>query len=188
MEIIKLHEDVYEINNFLTNEELEEVYEIINSTKEEDWFSKNTTKDKYFSDFWDGKNLEFKEETVFDKVNAKMESLFESYHYYPPKMLLQRYKKDDFIGEHTDQWNPDLPYYIGYGLCLYYNDNYDGGELDYPDLGITVKPKKNSLYIHGGHILHGSKPVLSDHIRYFSTVFVRGTEKEPTILRKELFK
>jgi hypothetical protein len=185
MDIVKLYDDVYEINNFLTDEELEEVYQIINRTEEEAWFSEEASGDK---GFWYGKNLEFKTETVFDKINNKMENLFESYHYYPPNMILQRYKKDDFIGQHTDQWIPDLDYYIGYGLCLYYNDNYDGGELEYPDLGITVKPKKNSLYIHGGHILHGSKPVSSDDIRYFSTVFVRGTEKEPTTLRKEMFK
>ena len=39
MNIVKLHEDVYEINDFLTGEELEEVYKIINSTEEEAWFS-----------------------------------------------------------------------------------------------------------------------------------------------------
>jgi hypothetical protein len=184
MKIKKLHEDVYEINDFLTDEQLAEVYKIIKNTKEEDWFSQEASKGK---GFWYGKNLGFKEKTVFDEINDKMKDLFESYSEYPAKILLQRYKKNDFIHPHTDQWLPDLGYYIGYGLCLYYNDNYDGGELDYPDLGLTVKPKENSLYIHGGHILHGSRPVLSDDIRYFSTVFVRGTEENPTKLKKELF-
>ncbi len=188
MNITKLHEDVYEISDFLTKEELEKVYKIIANTKEEDWFSEETAKDEHSADFWEGKNLEFKAETVFDKINDKMEKLFESYSYYPSKMILQRYKKGDFIEAHTDQWLPDLPYYIGYGLCLYYNDNYAGGQLEYPDLDIIVKPKENSLYIHGGHILHGSLPVLSDDIRYFSTVFVRGTQEKPTKLNKELFK
>lgn len=188
MEIIKLSEDVYEINNFLTSEELEEVYAIINATEEKAWFSEDTAKDKDFSNFWDGKNLEFKEETVFDRISSKMESLFESYSDYPGKILLQRYKRGDFIQPHTDQWNPDLPYYIGYGLCLYYNDNYEGGQLEYPEIGLVVKPKENSLYIHGGHILHGSTPVLSDKTRYFSTAFVRGTDEHPTKLKKEMFK
>jgi hypothetical protein len=188
MKITKLHEDVYEINDFLTSQELEEVYKIINNTDEEAWFSKDTAKDKDFSNFWDGKNLELKEETVLDKINFKMESLFESYSYYPGKILLQRYKKGDFIQPHTDQWNPDLPYYVGYGLCLYYNDNYEGGQLEYPEIGLIVKPKENSLYIHGGRVLHGSKPVLSDDIRYFSTAFVRGTDEQPTRLKKDIFK
>jgi hypothetical protein len=185
MEIIKLHDDVYEINNFLTNEELKKVFEIIDETKEEAWFSEEASGDR---GFWYGKNLQLKTEIVFDKINSKMENLFESYHYYPAEITLQRYKKGDFINQHTDQWLPDLGYYIGYGLCLYYNDNYEGGELEYPDLGLTVKPKKNSLYVHGGHVLHGSKPVLSDDIRYFSTVFVHGTDEKPTKLKKEIFK
>jgi hypothetical protein len=188
MKIIRLHQDVYEINEFLTSEELDAVYTIIKNTKEEDWFSEETAKDKDFSNFWDGKNIEFKKETVFDSIRDKMESLFESYSDHPGKILLQRYKEGDFIQLHRDQWNPELPYYIGYGLCLYYNDEYDGGQLEYPEIGLIVKPKANSLYIHGGTVLHGSTPVIGQNIRYFSTAFVRGTEEKPTRLKKELFK
>lgn len=188
MKINKLHEDVYEINDFLTKEELDEVYSIINNLKEEDWFSEETAKDKDFYDFWNGKNIEFKEKTVFDTISEKMKGLFESYFYYPSNLLLQRYKISDFIKPHTDQWNPELPYYIGYGLCLYYNDDYEGGELEYPEIGLVVKPAANSLYIHGGNVLHGSTPVKNDKIRYFSTAFVRGTEDQPTRLDRNLFK
>lgn len=184
MEIIKLHEDVYEIKNFLTTDELDNVYKIIESTKESDWGLQGQDS----SDFWYGKNLEFKTENVFDLVNEKMKNLLESFQYYPSKMILQRYKIGDHIQPHRDQWIPDLPYYIGYGFCLYYNEDYEGGELEYPEIGIKVKPSANSLYIHGGNVLHGSTPVLNDKIRYFSTVFVRGTDEEPTILNKELFK
>ena len=185
MLITKLYDDVYEIANFLAKEELFGVNDIIKNTEEEAWLTKESSDDK---DFWYGKNLQLQQGTIFDIVNEKMRNLFESYSYYPSEILLQRYKKGDFIKQHTDQWLPDLDYYIGYGLCLYYNSDYDGGELEYPELGLTIKPRENSLYIHGGHILHGSKPVLSNDVRYFSTVFVRGTEENPTILRKELFK
>lgn len=183
MNINKLYDDVYEINNFLTDKEMSEVYKIINNAPEEQWFDKDSDP----TDFWYGKNLYFNIPTIFDSINEKMKNLFESYSYYPEKMHLQRYKKGDFIKHHADQWLPDLPYYIGYGFCLYYNDDYLGGELDYPELKMTIKPKANSLYIHGGHIVHGSLPVLDDTIRYFSTVFIRGTNELPTRLRKELF-
>jgi Rps23 Pro-64 3,4-dihydroxylase Tpa1-like proline 4-hydroxylase len=134
-------------------------------------------KEQNIPDFWFGKTLCFKDKNIFDDINEKMKNLFESYSYYPDKLHLQRYKKGDFITHHADQWRTDIDYYIGYGFCLYYNDEYTGGELDYPDINITVKPKSNSLYIHGGHIVHGSLPVLDDTIRYFSTVFIHGTEK-----------
>jgi hypothetical protein len=188
MKINKLYDDVYEVEEFLTEQELADVYTIINNTPEEDWFDKSVKDKNNTPDFWYGKNLYFESANVFDSINDKMRNLFESYSYYPEKTHLQRYKKGDFIKHHADQWIPDLPYYIGYGFCLYYNDNYLGGELDYPDLKITIKPKANALYIHGGHIVHGSLPVLDDTIRYFSTVFIRGTEDFPTRLKKELFK
>jgi hypothetical protein len=184
MNINKLHDDVYEITDFLSPEELDQVMQLIDSTPEQSWYPEEVDS----SDFWYGKNLQIHDPSILDIVNSRMESMFESYHYYPDRTLLQRYRKGDFIAEHRDQWIPDLPYYIGYGFCLYYNDNYEGGQLRYPELDIVVKPKANSLYIHGGNVLHGSMPVTDDRIRYFSTVFVRGTEEEPTILNRELFK
>ena len=184
MQINKLSEDVYEIKNFLSDQEMKEVHNIIASAKEEDWNPEGMDP----SEFWYGKNLQFDSPSILDGINQKMKNLLESFSYYPSNMLLQRYKIGDYIKEHRDQWIPDLPYYIGYGFCLYYNDDYEGGELEYPEIGLKIKPLANSLYIHGGNVLHGSTPVLNDKIRYFSTVFVRGTNEEPTRLKKELFK
>lgn len=189
MQINKLHEGVYEVNNFLTDQELNAVFELIKNTPEEKWFNQDPEKaDKNFEDFWYGKNLHLDKGTILDLVNEKMKNLLESYSWYPGGLLLQRYKKNDFINYHADDWNPDLPYYVGYGFCLYFNDDYQGGELHYPELDIKVKPKANSLYIHAGKVVHGSLPVLDDTIRYFTTVFVRGTKDMPTKLKGELFK
>jgi hypothetical protein len=189
MKVNKIYEDVYEVENFLTTDELAQVKKIINDTPEEKWFDEQVRVDYGIPDFWFGKQLHFiHEKTIFDDINSKMENLLESCSYYPSKLNLSRYKIGDFIQPHTDQWLPDLDYYIGYGFCLYYNDNYDGGELNYPEIGISIKPKENSLYIHGGHVMHGSLPVLNDSIRYFSTVFVHGTEEQPTRLRGDIFK
>jgi hypothetical protein len=187
MNILKLADGVYEVENFLTDQESQEVYKIINSATEEDWLNKELNDENNTTDFWYGKNLIFKEITVFNTINEKMESLLESYSYYPSWLNLSRYKIGDFIKPHRDQWIPDLPYYIGYGFCLYYNSDYEGGELEYPELNLKIKPKAGSLYIHAGNVLHGSLPVLSDSIRYFSTIFVHGTTELPTRLRGDLF-
>lgn len=187
MEINKLHDDVYEMRNFLTLRELGAVHSLIRKTAEEAWFDDEGKKKYGTPDFWFGKNLHFTERTVLDSINEKMRNLLVSYSYYPSTIQLQRYKKGDFIKRHADQWIPDLPYYIGYGFCLYFNDDYEGGELEYPDLGIVVKPKAGSLYVHGGNVVHGSLPVLNDAVRYFSTVFVRGTKESPTKLDADFF-
>lgn len=188
MKINKLYDDLYEVNDFLTEDQMSEVLDIINNTPEELWFDEEARIEQNISDFWFGKSLYFKHPSVFDSIRNSLENLMESYSYFPHSTHLQRYKKGDFIKHHADQWIPDLPYYIGYGFCLYYNDDYLGGELDYPEINIKVKPKANSLYIHGGHIVHGSLPVLDDRIRYFTTVFIHGTEQQPTRLKGDLFK
>lgn len=183
MKINKIYEDLYEIKNFINDDELEEVFKIINSKTEEDWLRESED----IPGHWKG-NMIFPNEKIMQTIYARAESLFDSLADLGGFTSISRYKKGGFIKEHSDQWIPDLDHYIGYGLVLYYNDDYQGGELYYPDLNIEIKPTPKSFFIHGGRIVHGSKPVISDDIRYFSTAFVKGTDEYPTILKKELFK
>jgi predicted 2-oxoglutarate/Fe(II)-dependent dioxygenase YbiX len=59
-----------------------------------------------------------------------------------------------------------------HGLVLYLNDDYEGGEIYYPKLGIAIKPEAGSLVIHPGTVqyAHGVIPVTSG-IRYATTAF-----------------
>ena len=49
------------------------------------------------------------------------------------------------------------------------------------------KPKKGSLVIHGGSVLHGTTPVKNDVTRYMSTVFIKHQVGEEVSLNKEIF-
>ena len=60
-----------------------------------------------------------------------------------------------------------------FGIVLYLNDNYIGGELHYKDLGISYKPKAGDLVVHYAGLLHGVKEV-TEGTRYIFTMFVRG--------------
>ena len=185
--INKIAEDVYEIENFLNTAELDEIFKIINAATEEDWHDRNYIYDK--SDFWYGKSLFLGEDNkiwkkaIFDKVDY----MFPSYFWCEKEIKISRFKEQQQIKPHRDNDTTPKGYYLGYGIVIYYNDDYLGGELEYPELGITIKPKVGSALIHGGEVLHGSLPVLNDSARYFSTVFMRGNEEKPTILNKELF-
>ena len=184
--INKLAKDVYEIENFLDQSEISSILEIINNAKTEDWFA--TSKDTNFYDFWYDKSLylldhqELCKKIVFDKVDY----IFPSYFYCEKELKVSRFKKDDQIRDHRDNDTTPKEYYLGYGLVIYYNDEYLGGELNYPELGITIKPKAGSALLHGGEILHGSLPVLDDTTRYFSTIFMRGNDEYPITLNKDL--
>ena len=46
---------------------------------------------------------------------------------------------------------------------IYYNDNFQGGELYYPEHDIVIKPEPGLAVAHPGdiHFLHGVKPIIS---------------------------
>jgi hypothetical protein len=46
---------------------------------------------------------------------------------------------------------------------FYWNDDFEGGELYYPQHDIVVKPKPGLAVVHPGdiHYLHGVKPIIS---------------------------
>lgn len=63
-------------------------------------------------------------------------------HFYPGK----------FFPPHIDNhFEPE----VTHGSIFYINDDYKGGEVYYPELGIEIKPAANSFLAH---------PVLPDHI------------------------
>jgi len=181
--INKIAEDVYEIENFLDQSELKDILNIINNTTVEDWLDPNSEgtiwhdKSFFLYDYQDLCN-----KIVFDKVNY----IFPSYFYCEKELKVSRFRKGDQIKNHRDNDTTPKGYYLGYGLVIYYNDDYLGGELDYPELGITIKPKAGSALLHGGEVMHGSLPVLDDKPRYFSTIFMRGNDEHPTLLNKDL--
>lgn len=57
--------------------------------------------------------------------------------------------------------NPFTNYDIN--SLFYWNDDFEGGELYYPQHGIVVKPKPGLAVVHPGdiHYLHGVKPIIS---------------------------
>jgi len=64
-------------------------------------------------------------------------------------------------GEHfnykTRQWEKIMPRDVSF--LFYLNDQYGGGELEFPDLGLTIKPKKGMMiafpsYKEFAHMVH----------------------------------
>lgn len=184
--INKLAKDVYEIENFLNSLELKSMLDIINEANEDRWHDKNYIDDE--NSFWYGKSLflgesnNFCQTAIFDKVDY----IFPSYFYCEREIKISRFKENESIRQHRDNDTTPQGYYLGYGIVIYYNDDYLGGEISYPELGVTIKPKAGSALLHGGEVMHGSLPVLSDSTRYFSTIFMRGNDEHPTLLNKDL--
>jgi hypothetical protein len=184
MKINKISKDIYEIEDFVTIEQKTLILDFASSLKEEDWWI--SVSEDYKKGFFYGKQYNGEKPLVFQEIDKNVDALFESLLYFG-SVAFQRYLKGAAIQEHRDYWLYDEPYHIRYGICIYYNDDYEGGELFYPDLNITHKPKARSLVMHGGNILHVNLPVTSDSERYFSTAFIRGSKDNPVVLNKKLF-
>ncbi len=184
--IAKLSDQVYEIQNFITKDELDQVMQFVKSKDNLDWSSKDI---QY--DFWSDKVLYsslMNENPLFNNIYKRVCSLF-SGNLEVTGINLQRYMINDALGEHTDdhdghRLNGDQ---VFYGVVIYYNDEYKGGELRYPDIGITHKPIAGSLLLHGGKILHGTLPVQDDIVRYISTMFVKHKLNEVVSLNRDVF-
>ncbi|CAB4145825.1 Oxoglutarate/iron-dependent dioxygenase [uncultured Caudovirales phage] len=77
----------------------------------------------------------------------------------------------------------DFPYYDLAGL-FYFNDNYEGGELYFPQHGIEFKPKARAAYFFPGDrfYTHGVRPVKSGNrftSPFFWTILKHTGEKQP---------
>jgi hypothetical protein len=187
MIINKIYDNIYEIENFITDEECQEILEIAYLSKEEDW---HVDKDEYnTSEFWSDKSLYLytNPPEVINNINDRVSTFFKSFDHITKINAIHRFSKDVAMGRHKDNYTKMGNISSAYGVVLYYNDNYLGGEIEYPDLNIKLKPKAKSLIIHAGDILHGTTSVQSDSIRYFSTSFIREKDGTKVKLNPEIF-
>ena len=184
MRVNKLSNDVYEIENFISDDELTKTLTLISQLSEKDW-NREFSSPQY--DFWYGKVF-IPDINEFSNIIDRIYNLFDS-EIRPVGINISRYKKGDRIDSHKD--NYDKVYGekgISYGIVIYWNDDYEGGELYYKDLGITYKPKAGSLVIHSGDIEHESLEVRGEKERFFSTIFIFKNNSNEVLLNKKIFK
>ncbi len=197
MKINVLAPDVFEIEDFISVEEQEVVLNFLNNVEESEWFPIDSNDLRQHNlvehgvdgsgnqisrlGFFYGKRYQNKlPEVVVENIYPRIKNLFHSYYLIEPPSL-HRHLKGDNHKPHRDYdpLNQKTEYHIRYGIVIYFNDDYSGGALDYPELGIIHKPKARSLMMHAGNILHGTTEVENDVVRYFATAFIKGTKDKP---------
>lgn len=188
MKPYRLASDIYVIEDFITEEQQLKALSFIESLDESKWYHDQTKEGDFFwGRQYSGKSPDF----ILDITNNLTNIISNNYIKDGSRFRLeiQRHKKDDFHGQHKDNhsYGSDLEYKTRFGICIYYNDDYLGGELIYPELDIIHKPKARSLVMHGGNILHGTTPMSSEGYRYFSTCFAKGNLEDPVTLNPLTF-
>jgi hypothetical protein len=165
MKLIKHTEGVYEIEGFL--DEKQRTIFLSEAKIDIDWDTQNMGNIiKVMDD-----ELYFKLKNVYKNIETffiNIGSIMYSNH-------LRRFKNSEFMWPHTDFTPPNSLKKIVFGITIYLNDDFDGGELIYPDLGLSITPKAGSIVIHNANIKHQVFPVVRGE-RYSISTFVFGDE------------
>jgi predicted 2-oxoglutarate/Fe(II)-dependent dioxygenase YbiX len=64
----------------------------------------------------------------------------------PSPISISKYQEGSYMGPHVD-WHGETNLKPIMSAVLYLNDNFTGGELDFPDLNVRIKPKAGSIVI-----------------------------------------
>jgi hypothetical protein len=147
--------NVYVIDNFLSDEEHKTLYNFVNNDNQiswikEPWGTERTPKDSIPKDIM--KLLE----KIFQtgRLNCVDYYDIEVDNNFIGEYLLTKWSIGDVMNPHVDTDSQKHQHIV----CMYYiNDEYDGGELVFPDYNLKIKPKSNSLIMFPGNekYLHG---------------------------------
>jgi predicted 2-oxoglutarate/Fe(II)-dependent dioxygenase YbiX len=89
----------------------------------------------------------------------------------PSPLSISKYIVGSFMGAHVDDYNQPGITPVMSGV-IYLNDDLEGGELNFPEQDITIKPKAGSIVVFPSvePYFHQSLPV-SKGMKYMSPVF-----------------
>ena len=192
----EITEEIFWIKDFLKKDELDFVLSIIDKASQADWETeyignlKNFCMKKFGRDDVDNLVAEGKFEITQNWVdkNLNIQGHEERQVFYDrlskiivdldPSLLLsglatiQRMQTGVELKPHTDQHTDPS---IRYATLLYINDDYVDGELFFPNLDISLKPKPGDLLFFPGDEKHehGVRHVGEGPIRYVVVGFVR---------------
>lgn len=98
---------------------------------------------------------------------------------YPHIVGLYRYGIGPGLGDHIDIMNDGCSECKMSGI-IYFNDNYEGGEIWFPNLNFEVKPPKGSLIYYpafGEEYRHGVRAITSGYRYAIPTCFTTDIER-----------
>lgn len=175
--------NIFVIKNFIDKENAELLVQLAKKSSPDEWANYNYT-DRHENDEWEDRillldrcsNFNIKEKEIvsnmFDKIKKEIGSILKKDIYeYVGFNTIYRSLVGHFMKTHHDQ---GLGVKFKYGIVLYLNGDYEGGEIFYPNVGIEFKPEAYSLVLHPAHeaYRHGVKKVTSG-TRYSMTSFIK---------------
>lgn len=186
--ITKLADEIYLYKNFLSQDEAATLHELALSLSEEEWKTENVNK------WHEDKGSKSRGELKF--LYNRLNDLISPEYTILPSTSFQRLRTGQDMYVHADspgEENPDdvssndtycTCHIVKYGLVVYINDDFLGGEIFYPRKGIEYKPVSGDLLIHSSSVEydHGVREVLSGtRFIYPNFMFDAGAAEVPSI-------
>jgi hypothetical protein len=192
----EITENVLLVKDYMSQEELKEIFDIINNIEEEEWFIEYTQNLKRFclekfgrddvenlvsegkfeiTQGWQDKNFNIGNTKLYRKLHDRLHKIIQTSNSNLELSgfgTIQRMKEGVELKSHTDQHTDPS---IQYATILYLNDDYVDGELVFKKNNITLKPKPGSLIIFPGNdeFEHGVNFVGKGPIRYVLVGFIK---------------
>lgn len=169
----QVQENIFYVKDFMSKEEIALADKIILSLSESDWL----LLDHEHAEDWSGKlcdhNDGFLNHALRSKV-ARIANVFDNHAIVGYSRIL-RQPPGEHMQAHVDPIDD-----VGngstreYAAVIYLNDDYDGGEINYVNLGISIKPAAGSLVIFktGPKYLHEVLEVSGNTPRYCLPGFI----------------
>jgi hypothetical protein len=195
-EIKKIDNNIILVENFISEEEIKDIFNIIDSISEDDWRIEYLGNLKHFcmekfgrddvenlvaegkfeiTQNWEDKNFNITNFEVQSKIYERLGSLVEkedSSLMLSGFATIQRMQEGVELKAHTDQ---DTDPSIRHAAILYLNEEYSQGEIFFSKHNIELKPKPGSLLLFPGtkDYDHGVRHVGPGPIRYVLVGFIK---------------
>jgi hypothetical protein len=192
----EITDELISIENFLTDEELDFIWDKINSASQEDWEVEYMSNLKAFclekfgrSDVdnlvaegkfeitqnWVDKNLNighYPEYRIFYQRLASLISEADPSLELSGFATIQRMQPGVELKSHTDQHTDPS---IKYATIIYINNDYNDGEIFFNNVGLKLRPNPKTLLIFPGNekYEHGVETVSDGPIRYVLVGFIK---------------
>lgn len=148
------------IKNFLTKEECDILLD--EAKKSNNWKPQNKDTGIFI--------LSSSNHKIMIDIYKRVSELFDKSLHTQMIRMIHRTDKDSFWEEHSDNSGGSN---IEHGVVIYLNDDFEGGQLIYPESKTSIKPESGMLISHAGDKIHGVSKV-EYGTRYTLTSFIRG--------------
>lgn len=191
---------VFKIKNFATPNEVQELFTEASAYSEEDWNYRYLAemrlhaREKFgredlenlkaeglleITDNFADKNVSVQNTQLMQTLHRRCEEIFDTVGGLDVTgfIVFQRLYAGTELISHFDKYSDKL---VEYAAVLYLNNDYAGGELFFPKLGIEVVPDPGTLIIFPSteEFEHGVRPVKEGPVRYVIPVFIKASHPD----------